>query len=133
MQVSEAVSYLRSAGHWSIALWLARYNACFFSSSELYLPGSDCLRKTSTHSLPSIVISSPTKVTLKLNLACLQTLQNLRSCEGGLQDPSAVWEKSSCYRDPASSSGALLEIPFFSTLTLELPGEGSCNATPPIA
>ena len=67
MQVSEAVSYLRSAGHWSIALWLARYNACFFSSSELYLQGSDCLRKTSTHSLPSIVISSPTKVTLKSN------------------------------------------------------------------
>ena len=25
MKVTEAVSYLRSAGHWSIALWLARY------------------------------------------------------------------------------------------------------------
>ena len=35
-----------------------------------------------------------------------------------MQDPSALWEKSSCYRDPASSPGALLKIPFYSTFTL---------------
>ena len=29
-KVTEAVSYLRSAGHWSIALWLARYLSFHF-------------------------------------------------------------------------------------------------------
>ena len=30
LKVTEAVSYLRSAGHWSIALWLARYISWHF-------------------------------------------------------------------------------------------------------
>ena len=42
MKVTEAVSYLRSAGHWSIALWLARY-LCF-STFEIVIPLSERLR-----------------------------------------------------------------------------------------